>query len=310
MKTIYQELEIHVKKSLERYQAILEHGVPRGLATGFSLLDVLTNGLLPGRVYVVASRPSMGKTTLLLTILAEVCIKQKTPSMFFSGDLTISQIIDRLIFNRAKIPLCALYDPEYIPNKGELRRIQRCALDLAGSGLILDDSRDLTIEAIAANARDHRAMTGIGFIAIDHLHLIRSESTTPGTPRKCEMARVMREIKSLAQELDVPVLVSAQLKRRADGRLPRIGDIREAGAIEPEADFVGLLHREGTISTKNYYDLRVAKNSHGPADTVRLIRYPGLQWFEPGPPICNEEEEIEQAWHDYRYEKDFPPERA
>ena len=251
--------------------------------------------------------------------------------MFFSGGLTSSEIVDRLIFTRAVAPLCAFSDPEYIttnvdlhrghncalhlvaagfiPTKADLNRIQKCAIDLATSGLILDDSRDLTVEAIAADARDNLAEAGIGFIVIDHLHLIRSESTRPGTPRKCEMARVIREIRSLAQELGLPVLVSAHLKRRADGRLPRIGDIRESGAIEHEADFVGLLHREGPIADENYFNLLIAKNYNGPTRTVSLFRPPGLQWFEQGQ-VHNEEEEMERAWRDYRNEKDYPPEIA
>ena len=130
----------------------------------------------------------------------------------------------------------------------------------------------------------------------------------PGTARKCEMARVMRELKCLAQELQVPVLVSAQLKRRADGRVPRIGDIRGAGAIGREADFVGLLHREGSISAENCFELRIAKNHHGPSYAVSFFLDRRLQWFEQGPPVLNEDEELDRAWRDYRHEQDFPPE--
>jgi len=124
------------------------------------------------------------------------------------------------------------------------------------------------------------------------------------------MARVIRELKSLAQALEVAMLVSAQLKRRADGRLPRSGDIRESGAIELEADFVGLLHREGTLSAENYGELLIAKNNHGSSRAVRFYLAPGSQWFEQGPPVHNEDEEKDRAWRDYRHERDFPPERA
>ena len=301
-------LVTHVENALQRYQEILEHGVAcRGLSTGFRRLDVMTNGLLPGMVYVIASRPSMGKTTLLLNILSRVGIEQQTPSMFFSGNLTISQIVDRLIFNRAMAPLCAFSNPGYLPNKADLLRIRKCAHDLAISGLVLDDSRDMTIEAIVAKAREERSRTGIGFIAIDHLHLIRSESTHPGTSRKREMTGVIRAIKILAQELELPILVSAQLKRRADGRLPRSRDIRESGAIENEADFVGLLHRVGSIKDQVCFNLLIAKNNNGPSGTVTLFLTREMQ-FEEGPRLHNEEEEMTRAWTDYRFEKDFPPE--
>jgi replicative DNA helicase len=85
------QLVIHVKNALDRYQQILEHGLPKGrpkgLSTGFSLLDGMCHGLEPGRIYVIASRPSLGKTTLLLNIIAAVCLEQKIPSLFFSGEL-------------------------------------------------------------------------------------------------------------------------------------------------------------------------------------------------------------------------------
>lgn len=307
-----QKLLTHVQNAVERYQKILEFGLPKGppkgLSTGFSLLDGMCHGLEPGRVYVIASRPSLGKTTLLLNIIAAVCLNQKTPSLFFSGDLTIPQIVDRLIFNQASAPLSAAFDPGHTPTKGDLLRIQKCAQGLVDSGLVLDDTRDMMIEVIAAKAREERAKNGIGLIAIDHLHLIRSEATRPDTSRKREMAVVIREIKSLARELELPVLVSAQLKRRADGRLPRIGDIRQATAIEHEADFVGLLHKE--VSDEDCVKLLIAKNNNGPLGTVRLFLSAELQRFEQGPVVYHEENEMERAWRDYRLEKDFPHETA
>jgi replicative DNA helicase len=307
-----QKLLSYVNNAVERYQKLLEFGLPKGppkgLSTGFSLLDGMCHGLEPGRVYVIASRPSLGKSTLLLNIIAAVCLNQKTPSLFFSGDLTIPQIVDRLIFNQASAPLSALFDPEYVPTKGDLQRIQKCALELVDSGLVLDDRRDMMIEAIAAKAREERAKNGIGLIAIDHLHLIRSEATRPDTSRKREMAAVIGEIKSLAKELELPVLVSAQLKRRADWHLPRIGDIRQATAIEHEADFVGLLHKE--VSDEDCVKLLIAKNNNGPLGTVRLFLSAELQRFEQGPVVYHEENEMERAWRDYRLEKDFPHETA
>ena len=308
-------LGILVKNALERCRGILSRDLPRcGLSTGFKELDEMSNGLEPGRVYVIAARPSMGKTSLLLQILGEVCLDQQIPSLLFTGDLAIPQVIDRLIFNRALSPQCCLYDPQYTPSKGDLERIQKHAKKLADSGLVLDDRRDMTIEAIAARAREERAKTGIGLIVIDHLHCIRSESTQPGTSRKHEMAGVIRSLSNLARELELPVLVSAQLKRRADGRLPRIGDIRESGAIEHEADFIGLLHRERQIQC--VFDLLICKNNNGPLGTIGFLFVEEIQRFEEGlivpdvPNMSDEEQQIARAWRDYQNEKDFPREMA
>jgi replicative DNA helicase len=275
-----------------------------------SELDQMSNGLEPGRVYVIAARPSMGKTSLLLKILAEVCLNQHTPSLLFTGDLTIHQVIDWLIFNRAHTPKCCLYDPQYTVRKGDVQRIQQRAKELATSGLVLDDRRDMTIEAITAKAREEHVKTGIGLIVIDHLHLIRSESTQPGTSRKREMAGVIRALRNLARELGLPILVSAHLKRRADGRVPRSGDIRESGAIEHEADFIGLIHRDGPILHENCFHLLIAKNNNGPLGTVGLLFIEEIQHFEEGPIVPNEEQEMTRAWRDYRNEKNFPEDSA
>jgi replicative DNA helicase len=182
----------------------------------------------------------------------------------------------------------------------------KSAQELAGSGLIPDGTRDLTIELIADKARDARVKAGIGLIVIDHLHLIRSEATPPGTSRKREMAGVIRAIRDLARELGLPILVSAHIKRRAEGRLPRSGDIRESGAIEHEADFIGLLHREPPITDEECIELLVAKNNNGPPGAIRLFLTKEIQRFEEGPVVPNEDQEMIRAWRDYRTEKDFP----
>lgn len=309
-------LDDHVKDAIDRFLKILER-MPskppsKGLSTGLSHLDEICHGLEPGRIYLIASRPSLGKTALLMSIIAEVCLNQKTPALFFSGDLAIPQIVESLIFNRASAPLSA-FDSGNLPNKSGLLRIQKCARELAESGLVLDDGRDMTIEAISARAREERTKAGIGLIAIDHLHLIRSESTHPGTSRKREMNAVVRELRNLARELALPILVSAHLKRRAEGRLPRCSDIRESGAIEYEADFIGLLHREGMSAEGCFFELLVAKNNNGPLGHVRLCLIRDLQRFEEfseGEEIPEDEQEMIQAWRDYRKEKDFPREMA
>jgi replicative DNA helicase len=312
-----------VVNALERFQGILFQNLPRrGLSTGLSELDEMSNGLEPRRVYVIAARPSMGKTSLLLQILGEVCLKQKIPSLLYTSDLTIPQVIDRLIFNRAMVPQCFFYDPEYHPCKGDLQRIQKNAQELGCSGLVLEDGRNITVEVIAAKAREERDMRSTGLIVIDHLHSIRSESMQPETSRKREMGKVIHELKYLARELGLPILVSAHLKRRTEGRLPRSGDIRESGTIKHEADFIGLVHREGPITYEDCYEMLIAKNNNGPLSTVGRLFIEEIQRFEKGPifpdapsvpsvpSFSEEEQEMTQASRDYRNEKDFPREMA
>lgn len=302
------QMRAHVVHALERLQqTLLEQAQLRGLPTGLDRLDEITHGLQPGRIYLIAGRPAMGKTGLLLQILAEVCLNQHIPSLLFTGDLTIPQVIDRLLFNHAMFPQCKLGDPQYALRKGDLKRIQESAGQLAESGLILDEIRNATFEALAAKARHERSVAGIGLIVIDHLHQLGMASTSPGTSRKREMAMVIGSLRELARELGVPILVSAHLKRRAEGRVPKCVDIRESGAIEHEADFIGLLHRETLNAEPHVIELLVAKNFNGALGPIRLCRIDEIQRFEEVP---TEEQEISHAWQDYRLEKDFPPETA
>lgn len=296
---------------IEYFQDVLSGSInPRGIPTGFANLDEMTGGLRPGNVFVIASRPSMGKTSLMLNILEHVCVGQKIPSLVFSGDLTASEITQRLIFNRACSPLRYDTDHDYMPfTKGELQRIEKAALEVARANLFVDEARGLAIEDLREKARQSMSTDMIRFIAIDDLHLLRSICPQAKPSRKREVTEVFSAIKGLARELDIPILVLAQLKRRAETRVPRITDIRESGVIEHEADLIGLLHRRDQVSESDKagqtydsrFELLLAKNRHGTTGALDLAFWSDIQFFWP---IPSEDEQIREAWDDHIFGKD------
>ena len=287
------ELSTHLRTSLERLVKTLQEDGSRGiLSTGLGLLDGLTNGIEKGNLYVIGAGDSLARTSFLLRVVAEVCLAQRIPTLLFSGDLSGSQVTDRLIYGRNHLPSPSNLNAPSYRKKGSLMRIQKHTQEISESGLVIHDSRDLTIEAIEARAHEESAKSGIGFIVIDHVHLIRSESTPPGTSRKREMSGVIRRIKNLARELELPILVGAHLKRQARRRVPRSGDIRESADIEYEADFIGLLHRQEQFPYVDFYDLLVAKNNSGMLGSIRLYLFRECDWFEQDPPVSDEGEDM------------------
>lgn len=266
-----------------------------GLSTGFKDLDRILGGLLPGKVFVIGSRPSMGKTALMLNIADHICIDNKVPTLIFSGDMRSFDIVERLVFSRARFSPGQI-SRGYTPNKGDLYRIQRAARELTTSNLIVDDTPELSIDTLCTRARRAKRERGIGFIAIDHLHLLRSNTKQTKKSHEREVAEVFSGVKSLAKELGVPILVLAQLnggpERRKGKRLgiPRMSDLRDASAIEDDADVVGLLYRSAFYAeTEEEQELEagkakliISKNRNGGTGWVPLYFISELRSFENG----------------------------
>jgi replicative DNA helicase len=292
---------------IERFQSILsgEHN-PAGLETGFPDLDRIIGGLAPGKLIVIASRPSMGKTTLMLNILEHLCIDKKIPGYVLTGDLSATELVERLIFSRARVSLEQISSQPNNPTKGDLRRISDSAVTIAHSGNIVDDTRGISVESLRSKILLAKESNEIALVAIDHLHLLTSDAQKPWPSRKEEMDEVVRQLKGLARELDLPVLVLAQLKRRADSRpFPTLSDLRESAALEYEADVIGLLHRrqggeingEHVPEDQSWIELTIAKNRQGQTGSAGFIYFDDLRTLFPVP---TEEEEMRMAWKDHR----------
>jgi replicative DNA helicase len=279
-----------------------------GLTTGFDELDRKTNGgMKPGDMFVLAARPSMGKTSLMMNIVEHVVFQLEKPCLVFSVEMSQNQLVSRLVSSRAKFAMSQL-SRGYEPNKGDLMRIQRAAMETAAAKdrLIVDHRGGITINQIRAKARREKRDHGIQFIAIDYLQLIRSKSKQADNSREREIAEISAGIKGLAKELQLPILILAQLNRGPEGRagksmgIPRMSDLRESGSIEQDADMVGLLYRKAYYATDDeeksacagIASLNLAKNRNGETGEIPLIFIAELMRFGSGKPYSAEAPEM------------------
>ena len=287
-----------VDEVFEQFQVLLtgEKGA-QGISTGYVELDRMSSGLKPGEMFVIAARPSMGKTSLMMNLVEHICIDLGKASLVFSCEMSAFQLAQRMVFSRARFALSQI-TRGYKPNKGDLQRIQRACLEIAASNLFIDDTAGISINELRAKARRRKRDENIQFIAIDYLQLMRSRTRQAENSREREIAEISAGIKGLAKELGIPILILAQLNRGPEGRtgkslgVPRLSDLRESGAIEQDADLVGLLYRtayyaesqEEKDAEEGKAELVLAKNRNGETGHIPLTFIANLMRFETGPP--------------------------
>lgn len=281
-----------------------------GISTGFSGIDQLIGGLKPGNMYVVAARPSMGKTSLMMNIVEHVCIDQKIPTAVFSLEMDAKKLLRRTSIGRAKFAM----KRGVTPTKGDLQRIQRAAIEIGESHLEIDDTPAISISELRAKARRIHRDKGLGLIAIDYLQLMKALSKQAMGSREREIAEISAGTKALAKELGIPIIVLAQINRDVEKRtgkslgVPRMSDLRESGAIEQDADMVGMLYRPSYYATdedeKKHLEglakLSIAKNRDGETGEVRLSWIPELMRFEDAGP---EQQEFADYTPNKKHEK-------
>ncbi|MBU6169861.1 MAG: replicative DNA helicase [Verrucomicrobia bacterium] len=287
-----------VEQVIEQFESLLAgEKSSQGISTGYEELDRMSNGLKPGEMFVIAARPSMGKTSLMMNIVEHVCIDQSKPSLIFSCEMSSFQIVQRLVFSRARYALSKL-TRGYKPDKGDLTRIQRAAMEVSNARMFIDDTPGITINEVRAKARRKKRDEGLEFIAIDYLQLMKSRTKQAENSREREIAEISAGIKGLAKELQVPIVILAQLNRGPETRsgksvgVPRMSDLRESGSIEQDADLVGLLYRsayyaedaEEKEAEAGKAELVLAKNRNGETGHIPLTFIADLMRFESGPP--------------------------
>lgn len=263
-----------------------------GLKTGFETIDRLTLGLRPGQVFVIAARPSMGKSALMMNIIEHVVFQMEEPALVFSLEMSQKELLARLLYGRAKFNPSTLNGAT--ANKGDLMRIQNASRAIAAAPLHIDDTPSITISDLRAKARRAKNQHGIKLIAIDYLQLVRSISRQASNSREREIGEISAGIKAMAKELQIPVIVLAQLNRDSEKRsgktkgIPRMSDLRESGTIEQDADLVGLLYRDAYFASDdnekeeigNISRLILAKNRNGATGDQHLTFIPELIRFE------------------------------
>ncbi|MBK1789554.1 replicative DNA helicase [Persicirhabdus sediminis] len=267
-----------------------------GLKTGYKELDTMSNGLKAGDMFILAARPSMGKTSLAMNFVEHVCLDQGLPAMVFSLEMSSEQLVQRLLFSRARFAYSSL-QKGFKPSKQDLKNIMRSAKEIAECNMLIDDTPGISINELRAKARRAKMDRDIQFIAIDYLQLMKSNSKQAQNSREREVAEISAGLKAIAKELKIPVLVLAQLNRGPENRTggtPKMSDLRESGSIEQDADMIGLLYRTAYYAEKNEEnaeataaevdegkaELVIAKNRNGETGSVPLTFIANLMRFE------------------------------
>ncbi|OHB95379.1 MAG: replicative DNA helicase [Planctomycetes bacterium RIFCSPLOWO2_02_FULL_50_16] len=242
-----------------------------GLSTGLYDLDDLTCGFQPSQLIVVAGRPSMGKSSLVLNIMQHVGVVEKLPVVLFSLEMDARQIAQNMLCSYARLNTHKVRKGG-IPNE-DWGKLSLAAEILSPAKMFIDDAPGLSIMALRAKARRMKAQHDIKLLAVDYLQLMDSPSAEN---RQQEISNISRGLKSLAMELDIPIIAVSQLNRSVEMReekKPRMSDLRESGSIEQDADLVLLLHRDGYYNAEKNpkdADLIIAKQRNGPIGTVKL----------------------------------------
>jgi replicative DNA helicase len=272
-----------VMEAIEAIEHLWERkGALTGVATGFKKFDQLTSGLHGSEMIVIAARPSMGKTALAINIAEHVAIVQRLPVAVFSLEMSSQQLVQRMLCSAAKVNLKTVRDG-FLQDQ-DFDKLRNSAAKLAEAAIFIDDTSGLSILELRAKARRIKAQHDVRLIVIDYLQLLRSTSRRGQDNRQIEISEISNGIKNLAKELNIPIIVVAQLNRNPENRTgdskgrPRLSDLRESGAIEQDADVVALLVREEYYAdtdeekenTEGKADLIIAKQRNGPVGDVKL----------------------------------------
>jgi replicative DNA helicase len=288
-----------VKKAITTIEDFHQRqGMLTGVGTGFTDLDKMTSGLHGGEMIVIAARPSMGKTSLAMNIAEYVAIEQKIAVGVFSLEMTSESLVLRMLCSRSRVNLRNVR--EGFLAERDFPKLTGSAGKLANSPLFIDDSSGLSILQLRARARRMWQQYNIKLFVIDYLQLLHSTARRAEN-RQQEIADISSGIKSLAKELGVPVIVLSQLNReleREKNRKPRLSDLRESGAIEQDADVVGLLYRpssdeeEGGGSAEEDaipMNLLIAKQRNGPTGDVNSTFLKSYTRFESAAKVSAED---------------------
>lgn len=284
-------------EAAEQIELTYKHrGDVTGLSTGFVQLDRMTGGLQAGDMIVLAGRPSMGKTALGVNIAEHVALHRTRhhkpaplPVAIFSLEMPFRQLCTRLLCSNANLNLQRVRDGFLSSEK--LTDLGRVAKSLCDAPIFIDDSAGLSIQQFRARARRAVRKLGVKLIVIDYIQLMRSASKRAAENRVLELTEISSGIKQAARELSVPVIALAQLNRDAEkrtGSRPQMADLRECGAIEQDADVVGLLYRpeyyakndEQREELAGQAELILAKQRNGPVGPIALMFMKEFSRFE------------------------------
>jgi replicative DNA helicase len=274
-----------VKFSMDKIESLYGSKLSvTGVPTGFHELDELTAGLHPGELIILAARPSMGKTALSLNIATHAALREKKNVAYFSVEMGKEQVMIRILASTAKIRLSDLRIGKIEDQAWQ--RLINAAAAISETNLFIDDTSGLSPFDIRAKVRRMKAKYGLDLIIIDYLQLMSMKQRFDSRER--EVSEISKLLKSIAKEMQVPVIALAQLNRGVEGRAdrrPMLSDLRESGSIEQDADVIGMIFREDYYNKDNpeikgLAEIIIAKQRNGPTDTVKLRWMPEYGIFD------------------------------
>jgi replicative DNA helicase len=258
------------------------HDTYTGIPSGFARLDSMTSGFQNSEFIVIGARPSMGKTALALTMMQNIVVAQHIPCGFFSLEMSAEQIGQRLFSQEARIQGTRIRNG--MLKMEELKKLQDAAGRLYDAPLYIVDTPNMQLIDLRAMARRLRVNQGIKIIFIDYIGLISTENSA--APVYEQVSEISKSLKSLARELDIPIVALCQVARDAEGNEPTLSQLRGSGSIEQDADVVMFIHRdrkkteEGDQEPIQDAKLIVAKQRNGPIGDVELLFLSSYTRFE------------------------------
>jgi len=289
VKSEYIALEDLLVDAYDRIEELHRNkGALRGLKTGFRDLDKKTAGFQKGDLIIIGARPAMGKTTFAQNLAYNVATRNgdKKGVLFFSMEMAASEIVDRMISDISGIDNWKIRTGNV--SDDDFARIGDALGDMNEVPLYIDDTSSMTILELRNKARRAAHDHNVGMVIVDYLQLLQGSDRYAGN-RVQEVTEISRGLKTLARELEIPVVALAQLSRGVTGRddpRPVLSDLRESGSIEQDADLVMFLHRvdyyhmnEPDYQMTNITELILAKHRHGPVGKIELYFHPELLRF-------------------------------
>ncbi len=275
---------INAKDSIKNVLTLFENiqtdkNFLQGLNTGFTCFDNATNGLHKGNLVIVAARPSVGKSTLVMNIVENVALRHNAVCAVFSLEMTKEEIVERMLYTLSGVSSTKARKGKLDAN--DWKKLWDAQKLIEKTEIMIDDTAMTTAPMILSKCRRLKALKGrLDLIVVDHMQLMNAVKTSEN--RQAEMSEISRNLKMIAKELNVPVVALSQLRRLPNGQKPVLSDLRESGSIEQDADVVLFIHRPNFANSEEAKDesgieirkdeclLIIAKNRSGPLANFKL----------------------------------------
>jgi replicative DNA helicase len=285
---LFEVSQQHVKQDIVSLEAILAESFERlddlhkdkqklrGIPTGYKDMDNMLAGLQRSDLFVLAARPSMGKTALALNLAHNVAVQAKEPVLIFSLEMSKEQLVDRLLSMESGVDAWALRTGNL--TDADFEKIGQAMGTLSEAPIYIDDTPGITVSDLRTKARREAHQRPLGLIIVDYLQLMSGGSKFGGEGNRVqEISEISRGLKGVARELNVPLLALSQLSRSVESRnpqIPQLADLRESGSIEQDADVVAFIYREEYYNPetdrKKLTDILIKKHRNGPTGGVEL----------------------------------------